>query len=272
MIHYWFASAQGWRPTMEDRHVVNERGNWVLFAVCDGHGGREVVDQLAEWLPDSILGSLPTRSLSCQRLKETLRNAILNLDRKLYQALSTSSIFLWSSKPIRSGSTLLLCVYNRVSQQIAIASVGDSRAVLCNFAGKIIGQTKDHKPSEPEEKARVEASGSFIERNRVGGVLAMSRAMGDFQLKKTREGEYDPERGPVSANPQLFAGYLTGDSTTLILACDGVWDVMSSEAAVSLIQKEGMTNGNIADRLMRNAFEEGSRDNITAMIVQFRIE
>ncbi len=188
---------------------------------------------------------------------------------KTQDALTSSSIFRWSSKPIRSGSTLVLCVHNRVSQQIGIASVGDSRAVLCDSVGAIIRQTKDHKPSDEEEKIRVEASGSFIERNRVGGVLAMTRAMGDFPLKKTREGGYDPERGPVSATPQLFAGYLTGASTTLILACDGVWDVMSSEEAVCLIQKEER-NGNVADRLMRNAFQQGSRDNITAMIIRFR--
>lgn len=65
---------------------------------------------------------------------------------------------------------------------IYIANCGDSRAVLCR-GGIPVVSTKDHKPKDPEEKARIEAAGGSVHGNRVMAVLAVSRALGDIDLK-----------------------------------------------------------------------------------------
>jgi len=67
---------------------------------------------------------------------------------------------------------------------IYIANCGDSRAVLCH-GGIPVASTKDHKPTDPEEKARIEAAGGMVIGTRVQGILAVSRSLGDIEPKGT---------------------------------------------------------------------------------------
>jgi serine/threonine protein phosphatase PrpC len=70
-----------------------------------------------------------------------------------------------------------------------VANAGDSRAVLAKKAGdKYISydMSEDHKPELPEEKRRIEKAGGFVDDNRVKGVLALSRAIGDLQYKSDK--------------------------------------------------------------------------------------
>ena len=84
-----------------------------------------------------------------------------------------------------SGSTAAVCIVRRVAAKryVYTANVGDARAVLCH-AGVAVRLSHDHKATDACERARVEASGGFVIRKRVMGVLAVARSFGDFVLKK----------------------------------------------------------------------------------------
>jgi serine/threonine protein phosphatase PrpC len=108
----------------------------------------------------------------------------------------------------------------------------------------------------------------------VAGILAMTRAMGDFTLKRTtaqRCGKvmYDPLLGPVSALPDVQVGAVAPSVCAhVILACDGVWDVIQSAEAVALAALTLSEGGQPAKELVDEAFARGSTDNITSLVLR----
>ncbi|XP_054814472.1 probable protein phosphatase 2C 24 isoform X2 [Prosopis cineraria] len=118
------------------------------------------------------------------------------------------------------GSTAVIAVLT--ADKVIVANCGDSRAVLCR-GGKPIPLSSDHKPDRPDELNRIhEAGGRVIywDGPRVQGMLAMSRAIGDNYLKPY-----------VSCVPEVTITDRTAEDDCLILATDGLWDVVSNETA-----------------------------------------
>lgn len=109
---------------------------------------------------------------------------------------------------------------------VICANVGDSRCVI-NTIEKTIDMTQDHKPEDDEESKRIHKAGGFVADNRVNGELAMSRALGDFQYKINPELTHADHL--VIALPDISVHERKHDNDELmILACDGVWDVLSN--------------------------------------------
>lgn len=111
---------------------------------------------------------------------------------------------------------------------VVCASVGDSRCVVGSTTkGTTTALTEDHKPSNPEERARIELAGGFVMGDRVNGELAMSRALGDFRYK--RDEKLQSTEYPVICYPDVAVHKRSGKKDEiLVLACDGVFDVMSN--------------------------------------------
>ena len=140
-----------------------------------------------------------------------------------------------------------------------------------------IALTEDHKPSNDDEKKRILAAGGFVMMDRVDGELAMSRAIGDFRYK------LDPDLSnreyKVISYPDVAVHVRNKEEDQImILACDGVWDVVSNDEAVSFVsdvvlkQDEIQTSEQAAEMLVDRAFNDGSTDNISVIIVQFQKE
>ncbi|KAJ1638848.1 phosphatase 2C-like domain-containing protein, partial [Pavlovales sp. CCMP2436] len=140
-----------------------------------------------------------------------------------------------------------------------VASVGDSRLVLGRGA-RAVRVTADHKPRLQAEEARIVELGGFVSRGRVHGILSVSRSLGDF--------EFAPF---VLAEPQVLSFRLTADDRCLLLASDGLWDVISDDEAVEIALRMG--TGPAADPtaagqfLVDEALRRGSRDNVSVVCV-----
>jgi protein phosphatase 2C family protein 2/3 len=108
--------------------------------------------------------------------------------------------------------------------EVYVANAGDTRCVIA-INGKAKDLSMDHKPDVPAEKRRVQRAGGFVEEGRVNGIIAISRAIGDWEYKNA---SLKPEDNMVSAYPEVTIEKLSGEHDYMIIACDGIWDCLSS--------------------------------------------
>ncbi|TVY20127.1 Protein phosphatase 2C-like [Lachnellula arida] len=136
------------------------------------------------------------------------------------------------------------------------ANVGDARIVLCR-SGKALRLSYDHKGSDENEGKRISNAGGLILNNRVNGVLAVTRALGDAYMKDLVTGH--PYTTETVIQPDL--------DEFIILACDGLWDVCSDQEAVDLI-RDISDPSTAAKKLVEHALARFSTDNLSCMIVR----
>ncbi|EAY85240.1 hypothetical protein OsI_06613 [Oryza sativa Indica Group] len=178
-------------------------------------------------------------------------------DGETYQKTDTDFLESESNAFRDDGSTASTAVL--VGGHLYVANVGDSRAVVSK-AGKAMALSEDHKPNRSDERKRIENAGGVViwaGTWRVGGVLAMSRAFGNRLLKPF-----------VVAEPEIQEELVNEDLECLVLASDGLWDVVENEEAVSLAKTEDLPES-VARKLTEIAYSRGSADNITCIVVQF---
>ncbi|XP_057337206.1 protein phosphatase 1B isoform X1 [Microplitis mediator] len=261
-LQYGVASMQGWRMEMEDAHCAMtglEGGlsDWSYFAVFDGHAGALVSAHSAEHLLDSIV---ETDEFKSEDVIKGIHSGFLRLDHKMRDLLETNKD--------KSGSTAVCAFIS--PKHIYIANCGDSRAVLCS-SGSPVFSTRDHKPVLPAEKERIQAAGGSVMVERVNGSLAVSRALGDYEYKNV-EG-----RGPceqlVSPEPEIFVRDRDMENDEfLVLACDGIWDVMTNKDLCDFIYSRLLLTDDleaVTNQVIDTCLHKGSRDNMSIVLVTF---
>lgn len=147
-----------------------------------------------------------------------------------------------------------------------VANAGDSRAVL-GKRGRAVELSTDHKPNSTSEKIRIEKLGGVIYDGYLNGQLSVSRSLGDWHLKGPKGSSF-----PLSSEPELKEVVLTEEDEFLIIGCDGLWDVMSSQCAVTITRKELMLHNDpekCSKELVREALRRNSCDNLTVLVVCF---
>jgi len=245
-----FSSDIGQRQSFEDTHVILESfggfRNKSFFAIYDGHGGKEASKIAPEVLHEILLAEIKKG----KNLVSTIEKAFIDTDKEIEET------------GIESGTTAVIAFFE--DQTLIVANVGDSRAVLDRGKLGVKRLSHDHKADDPDEIKRIEEVGGFVTPKiegvdvaRVNGIIAIARALGDKEF-----GEL------VSPQPYISETTLTKNDKRLILACDGVWDVISDQEAVSLIAE--VENPQEASEILKNeALRRGSTDNISIMIIDF---
>lgn len=225
----WGVSAmQGWRMEMEDAHTcvtnLEKLENWSFFAVFDGHAGPKVSEYCSKNLLPCIMKSIPPGMRDEESVKEKIQQGFLQLDEQLHKEDP------WANGQDRGGTTAITCMIS--PKKFIWANCGDSRGLLCRD-GKLQYSTTDHKPMNQEERNRIEKAGGTVMMQRVNGSLAVSRALGDFDYKRA------PDRGPmdqlVSPEPEMHLMDRSDKDQFLLLACDGVFDVMTNDEIITFV-------------------------------------
>lgn len=139
-----------------------------------------------------------------------------------------------------SGCTAVVAVMQ--GKELFVANAGDSRCVVCRN-GKAIDMSVDHKPEDELERTRIErAGGRVTEDNRVNGGLNLSRALGDHVYKKNADLPLREQM--ITPLPDVKSLTLTDEDEFMVLACDGIWNVMTSQDVCVFVRdrfKAGVT-------------------------------
>ena len=164
--------------------------------------------------------------------------------------MMSCSYFIWIFRKIpevangedKSGTTAICVLIS--NNYIIFSNCGDSRGVLSGDGSKPIVVTQDHKPSNPPELERIQDAGGSVMLQRVNGSLAVSRALGDFEYKNV-DGK-GPTEQLVSPEPEFYKKKRDHASDEfLVLACDGVWDVMTNEDICSFVSARMSVTDNL---------------------------
>ncbi|XP_030539464.2 probable protein phosphatase 2C 27 isoform X2 [Rhodamnia argentea] len=253
----------GPKQSMEDEHICidNLREHLgaaaefpcpgAFYGVFDGHGGTDA----ASFVRENILRFIVEDTHFPDCAKKAIKSAFLKADSAFANVGSFDS---------SSGTTVLTALIR--GRTMLIANAGDCRAVL-GKRGKAIELSKDHKPDSTSERLRIEELGGVVYDGYLNGDLSVARAIGDWHMKG-REGS----SSPLTAEPELQEMVLCEEDEFLILGCDGLWDVMSSQCAVTIVRKELMIHNDperCSRELIREALNRETCDNLTVVVVCF---
>lgn len=254
---------------MEDRDCAvgaagSEGSTALLLGVFDGHGGSQVAEFASRHLPAEILRRWQaTEGLSATEV--LFRDAFLQTDESARRSLgkaatvgSTACVALLASTPSRSGSS---------SHTLWVANTGDSRCVL-RTRSEVVQMSSDHKPETARETARIVSSGGVVVNvagvSRVMGNLSLSRSLGDWYM-----------RPYVIPHPGVSKRQVKSGDRYILIASDGLWDVMSSREACGIVDallpgpkdKAAGAGCTLIPRvLIAEARRRGSQDNITVLL------
>ncbi|EOA33967.1 hypothetical protein CARUB_v10021462mg [Capsella rubella] len=209
-------SRKGKKKFMEDGHRVvpclvgsSKKG---FFGVYDGHGGGKAAEFVAENLHKNVLEMMKNCKDKEEKV-EAFKAAYLRTDRDFLE------------QGVVSGACCVTALIQ--DQEMIVSNLGDCRAVLCR-GGVAEALTTDHKAGRDDEKERIESQGGYVDIHRgswrVHGILAVSRSIGDAHLKKW-----------VIAEPDTRILELEQDMEFLVLASDGLWDVVSNQEAIDTV-------------------------------------
>lgn len=283
-----------YRNKMEDVHtyIANfaERVDWGYFAIFDGHAGKDT----ARWCGNNLHSILeqdideeqdnmnPAPPMGKYDIRTKLCRTFVKADELIAQQGAGSSgctaavaVLRWETDEENANEEVnskeideekhekKQFDFNRKKnhkRMLYTSNVGDSRIVLSR-GGKPFRLSYDHKATDINEVNRIRSDGGLIVKNRVNGVLAVTRSLGDSYMKDL-----------VIGKPFTTATEVTSDDDYIILACDGVWDVVSDAKACSLVTslfEQGYDPHGAAKKLCQLAMDNSTTDNVTVMIVKF---
>jgi len=253
----------GPKQNMEDEHICIDNlvehlspdcefpSPSAFYGVFDGHGGGDA----ARFIQNNLLNFIVEDSNFPDAIRKAVRNAFVKADNAFADACSLDST---------SGTTALAALI--FGRNMIVANAGDCRAVL-GKRGKAIEMSRDHKPNCSIERLRIESLGGCVYDGYLNGQLSVARALGDWHMKGPRG-----SKCPLSAEPELKETILTEEDEFLIIGCDGLWDVISSQCAVSIVRR-GLLLHNDPERcskeLVREALNRNTCDNLTVVVVCF---
>jgi serine/threonine protein phosphatase PrpC len=234
-VKFGASCMQGWRMSMEDAEICEAEftENSSLFAVFDGHGGKEV-------------------AVFCEKYfgSELKKNSHFKADGDMTKALTETFLIMDEMLESLDGQKELAeikgdgtasfagCTANVIlihKNMIYCANAGDSRTIMWT-KNEVAHLSTDHKPEDEIEENRITKAGGYISMGRVNGNLNLSRALGDLEYKKDKS--ITPAEQVISGVPDVLSWPLTKDDKFLVMGCDGVWELLNADDICRIVNNK----------------------------------
>ena len=277
-----YADTIGMRNLMEDDFIVRGkfrgRDDEEIVALFDGHGGdtaskyaaihlHKIIETKLNLLTGATATNVPSAAnLPSSVVEEVLKSSFIEIHETMRK------------QAMKGGTTALVALI--LGEKLYVANAGDCRAVLCQNE-RAVRLSRDHKPGDAAEHKRIDALGGYVTTtidmwgniiSRIKGQLSVSRSLGDFSLNpyvipepeiqivdlglsKTNNSNNNDNNNSENGNTTIINKFL-------VLACDGLWDILSDEDAVNIANS--FPDPEVAAQKLRDyAYTEGSKDNIS---------
>ena len=245
------------RKEMEDFHYIKallfKKNSCSYFGLFDGHSGKEVGIYLMENLHKILLKNLKEKNDLINQ--ENINNIVINSFEQIDKEINALN---YKNETGSTGTVLLLFKDEKSpsGKSLLCANVGDSKAYLITKTEmKLI--TKDHKCNDPNEVQRIRDNGGVVFRERVFGTLMLTRSFGDKEMKKYG----------VLSTPDIFYKNIETDDIFVIIASDGVWDVVEENEIFQMAQR-GIPSNDLSKKIVNLAKERETHDNISCIVVK----
>ena len=242
---------------MEDFHYIKallfKKNSCSYFGLFDGHSGKEVGIYLMENLHKILLKNLKEKNDLINQ--ENINNIVINSFEQIDKEINALN---YKNETGSTGTVLLLFKDEKSpsGKSLLCANVGDSKAYLITKTEmKLI--TKDHKCNDPHEVQRIRDNGGVVFRERVFGTLMLTRSFGDKEMKKYG----------VLSTPDIFYKNIETEDIFVIIASDGVWDVVEENEIFQMAQR-GIPSNDLSKKIVNLAKERETHDNISCIVVK----
>ena len=261
------------RKEMEDFHCIKQalgkRYNLSYFAIFDGHGGKEVASFLSINLHHYLINELNNIQFgindeeNINNIIECIKLAFIKIDKDI---LANDNL----ANDVGSTATLIFIYYNNLNaienynnenqnleRTLICANIGDSSGYLINKSNiKLI--TKHHKCEDASEVKRIRDQGGIVFQGRIFGKLILTRTLGDKEMKKYG----------VIPEPDFFIKKIEEDDFFVIIASDGIWDVINEGELFKKKKKKKLSSEAFSKKIMDIAKERDTRDNSSCIVIK----
>ena len=250
------------RESMEDYINIedmynNEKKN-KIFILCDGHSGHQAAEAVAKDLPRVFSKCLEKEKSNCESVnyvESAIFNSFIQMDTELKQIIDDES---------GCTTNLVYLSHENDKRFVYSGNVGDSRSIIVG-SSEALRISYDHKATDSNEQKRVIEEKGVILKKRLYGLLAITRALGDFEMK---------EEAPCLSNkPHITKTEIKESDAYVVIASDGVWDVLDDKEVFKITHSTEFENlkGNdkdLAKLLVKKSVERRSKDNISCIAIK----
>jgi serine/threonine protein phosphatase PrpC/serine/threonine protein kinase len=285
-----YCDIQGRRRTIEDFHAVQLHPDHHFYGVFDGHTGNFAAKYAASvfyGMLQSRFANISAESKYVAAWKDDVATKMNGIFEEIHENFLEAVSFAPVGVMDQSGTTATIIYMN--DHVVLIASIGDSRAILSSRdheTGELTFRqlTDNHVAANDVERDLVVQRGGYVSKtpsgvDRVNGQLVITRSIGDSDISKY----LSREPSVVAMTRAEVVSEMCGlERCFMVLASDGLWDVMSNQEVVDMVDEvltvyedrkdgpsweEGGAFQEAAERLTQEAYMRGSTDNIGVCVV-----